>query len=277
MRNRPLPFRLAADFTSLLAVILLSACFLSACGGGGSSGGGMNNTGTNNSGTNNTANNAPIKSKLSGKVTDTAGMPVAGVTITVFHHNTNTSVTATTDANGLYSVSGLDTLVNADYGVYAEKPGVGIFPKSGDPAGVVSKMDFNGLYRTLIRFLAMPAHDVSNANFTVYRAGDKLADLPRTGQKISYQTGDDVTQQKGVAWPSQRFTDNLNGTVTDNLTGLIWLKNASCFEASDWPSALSSANKLASGSCGLTDSSTAGQWRLPNANELESLVDVSPK
>jgi hypothetical protein len=32
----------------------------------------------------------------------------------------------------------------------------------------------------------------------------------------------------GVAWPNPRFTDNSDGTVTDNLTGLIWLKNANC-------------------------------------------------
>jgi hypothetical protein len=38
---------------------------------------------------------------------------------------------------------------------------------------------------------------------------------------------------------------------------------------------LTAANQLASGACGLTDGSTAGTWRMPNANELESLVDVS--
>ena len=29
--------------------------------------------------------------------------------------------------------------------------------------------------------------------------------------------------------PSPRFTDNNDGTVTDNLTGLVWLKNANLF------------------------------------------------
>jgi hypothetical protein len=27
----------------------------------------------------------------------------------------------------------------------------------------------------------------------------------------------------GVAWPTPRFTDNGDGTATDNLTGLTWL------------------------------------------------------
>jgi hypothetical protein len=99
--------------------------------------------------------------------------------------------------------------------------------------------------------------------------------LPRTGQTISYAGGDDYATRKGVAWPSTRFTDNQNGTVTDHLTGLIWLKNAGCFIPSDWSTALTAASQLAGGACGLTDGSTAGQWRMPNINELESLVDVS--
>ena len=72
-----------------------------------------------------------------------------------------------------------------------------------------------------------------------------------------------------------RFTDNGNGTVTDSVTGLIWLKNANCLGFQPWTNALSSANGLASGNCGLTDGSTAGQWRLPNRNELQSLIDYT--
>jgi Protein of unknown function (DUF1566) len=107
------------------------------------------------------------------------------------------------------------------------------------------------------------------------RPGDKLASLPRTGQTTSYANGDDFSAQRGVAWPGTRFTDNQNGTITDHLTGLIWLKNAGCFSASNWSTALNAANQLANGACGLTDGSSAGQWRMPNANELESLVNVS--
>jgi hypothetical protein len=42
-----------------------------------------------------------------------------------------------------------------------------------------------------------------------------------------------------------------------------------------WANALAWSNALASGSCGLTDGSTVGQWRLPNRKELMSLVDLS--
>ena len=98
------------------------------------------------------------------------------------------------------------------------------------------------------------------------------AAVPKTGQTTSYGTRDDGALQKGVTWPNPRFTDNSNGTVTDNLTGLIWLKNANCYGTRNWANALSDANALANGTCGLSDGSTAGQWRLPNVREMQSLV-----
>ncbi|MEO5330685.1 MAG: DUF1566 domain-containing protein [Magnetococcus sp. YQC-5] len=100
-----------------------------------------------------------------------------------------------------------------------------------------------------------------------------LAPVPQTGQTVSYMARDDGDLKTGVVWPSPRFKDNGNGTVTDNLTGLIWLKNANCFNEQTWDNALAKANTLASGACGLSDGSGAGDWRLPNRKELRSLVD----
>lgn len=97
--------------------------------------------------------------------------------------------------------------------------------------------------------------------------------VPKTGQTATYGTRDDGALQKGVAWPTPRFTDNGNGTVTDNLTRLIWMKNADAFGTKTWADALSAANGLKSGDFDLTDGSKAGDWRLPNRRELFSLVD----
>jgi hypothetical protein len=97
--------------------------------------------------------------------------------------------------------------------------------------------------------------------------------IPQTGQTTSYGARDDGMLQKGVIWPSPRFIDNSNGTVSDNLTGLIWLKNANCFGSLTWSAALAAANTLAGGSCALTDGSTAGDWRIPNRREIKSLVN----
>ena len=59
-------------------------------------------------------------------------------------------------------------------------------------------------------------------------------DIPKTGQFLCYDnegnvidcagTGQDGDLQMGRASPDPRFTDNGDGTVTDNLTGLIWLQ-----------------------------------------------------
>ena len=106
--------------------------------------------------------------------------------------------------------------------------------------------------------------------------------VPKTGQTTSYATGDDGDLEMGVAWPSPRFTDNSDGTVTDNLTGLIWLKNANGPNTKrEWNTALSDVTELNTNGtmndhhCG--DSSNAGShqtdWRLPNVRELLSLVD----
>lgn len=102
--------------------------------------------------------------------------------------------------------------------------------------------------------------------------------VPKTGQTTSVAARDDGDLKKGAGWPSPRFTDNLDGTVTDNLTGLMWLKDADagndCAGADtgteDWATALASAaacNTTGSGYAGYTD------WRLPNVRELQSLID----
>lgn len=101
------------------------------------------------------------------------------------------------------------------------------------------------------------------------------APVARTGQTISYWAGDDGAMWKGVTWPNPRFNDNGNGTVTDNLTGLVWLKHANALGTRTWAQALSDCATLNSGECGLTDGSSEGDWRLPNVQELQSLIDYS--
>ena len=93
------------------------------------------------------------------------------------------------------------------------------------------------------------------------------APVPKTGQTESRATGDDGDLQKGVAWPDPRFTDNGDGTVTDNLTWLMWAKNANLDGVKTWADALTYCNALSLG--GYSD------WRLPNVRELFSLLDFS--
>lgn len=100
-----------------------------------------------------------------------------------------------------------------------------------------------------------------------------LALVEETGQRIEYHVGDDGSLRKGVVWPLPRFKDNGNGTVTDNLTGLIWLKDTRPFGTSTWDRACDICAELQSSYLEhLNDGSGAGDWRLPNIKELQSLV-----
>jgi len=114
---------------------------------------------------------------------------------------------------------------------------------------------------------------------------DGPAPVAKTGRSTCYEydganwvevdcvgTGEDGESQRGIEWPNPRFTDNEDGTVTDNLTGLIWMKVANCLGQRTWEDAISGCKVLADGLCMLTDGSSAGDWRLPNRRELFSLV-----
>jgi len=100
------------------------------------------------------------------------------------------------------------------------------------------------------------------------------ADVPETGQITCFNaagasiacagTGQDGEHRAGVAWPNPRFVvDGTGNCVTDNLAGLMWVRAPSA--PAPWDMALTNANNLVL--CGFSD------WRLPNVNELESLVN----
>jgi hypothetical protein len=105
--------------------------------------------------------------------------------------------------------------------------------------------------------------------------------LPDTGQTKCYDssgneitcanTGQDGEDRAGISWPSPRFivTGQSEECIMDNLTGLMWAKNANLDGATIWADALSDIASLnnSGGLCGYTD------WRLPNINEIESLVN----
>lgn len=101
------------------------------------------------------------------------------------------------------------------------------------------------------------------------------ASVAETGQTLAYASGDDGTLRSGVSLPLPRFSEMGNGTVLDRLSGLLWLRTAACAGAMIWQDALAFVNELASPSCGLSDGSVAGDWRLPSLNELLSLANYN--
>jgi hypothetical protein len=108
----------------------------------------------------------------------------------------------------------------------------------------------------------------------------KDPDDPHSTVSCDLTTGQDGETRAGLAAPLERFADNGDGTVTDNFTGLVWLEIADCFAFNPppWEIALDIAKLLPGGFlgssiCGLVDGSSQGDWRVPNVNELLSLVD----
>ena len=119
---------------------------------------------------------------------------------------------------------------------------------------------------------------VKSDNYYVWpvRSGQSGTLVPseiwKTGQTTSYASEDDGDLEKGVSWPVPRFTDHGDGTITDNLTGLMWSKNANLpDENQTWQGALDYVKSINNGA-GLGG---YHDWRLPNRKELFSLIDHS--
>lgn len=136
------------------------------------------------------------------------------------------------------------------------------------------------------------AADSTTATYIVTVTVAAIA-VPKTGQTICTDstgtviacanTGQDGALLKGVAWPNPRFTANTDTSVTDNLTGLAWVPNGNLMPTRNsgwdqdgtvndggvtWQHALDYVAKLNTESyLGHND------WRLPNSNELMSLVN----
>jgi hypothetical protein len=155
------------------------------------------------------------------------------------------------------------------------------------PAGSNTIATVSGCSGTLTGTTFTTAAITGNCDLVVVfsSGGTKLpvVQVPQTGQSGCWNaagqpvacagSGQDAATSFGAPLPATRFIDNHNGTLTDNLTGLVWLQNANCFAPQTWTEAVASIGTLASTACGLTDSSAAGAWRLPNRKELLSLTN----
>ena len=104
------------------------------------------------------------------------------------------------------------------------------------------------------------------------------APVPRTGQTGSFASGDDGAVNAGVPIPNPRFTDHGDGTVKDNLTGLIWLKDADALGRVTWAAGLTRVANLNNGTNYSARDYTPGtnnDWRMPNLMELASIRDMN--
>ncbi len=92
-------------------------------------------------------------------------------------------------------------------------------------------------------------------------------ELPDTGQTTGYTATAGEDNDYNPSATQMSYTDNGDGTITDNRTGLMWLKDASNYNsggAQTWKTALSGCEGFSY--AGYSD------WRLPNRRELFSIV-----
>ena len=110
-----------------------------------------------------------------------------------------------------------------------------------------------------------------------------VGQVHETGQTICYNaagaviacvgTGQDGEFLKGLA---NSFTDNGDGTITDNLSGLMWEKLSDDGSIHDWDTDYTWTTAVTTKIATLNSAVFAGHndWRLPNRNELLTLANI---
>ena len=100
--------------------------------------------------------------------------------------------------------------------------------------------------------------------------------FPATGQTTSFHAGDDGAMQAGAPLS---YTDNGDGTITDENTGLMWEKKSADGSIHDMDTSYTWNDAFDVHVAGLNSMNFAGHndWRLPNERELVSIVNYENK
>ena len=184
------------------------------------------------------------------------------------------TITATAGTGGRISPSGSIVVNHGSNQIFSitadtdyEIAKVLVDGKSVGTAGAYTFTDVTASYTISAKFANLADGTIADSYFI---------NLPMTGQTESYAFEDDGDIEAGIAWPEQRFLDNGDGTVTDTLTGLMWLKDGGCLNKKKWNDALITIVEMNAnpGRYSCTGySANYRDWRLPNVRELDSLIN----
>jgi hypothetical protein len=156
-----------------------------------------------------------------------------------------------TDPSGYQgeNVSGLIPFIDTDYFAFAY----------GDPAANERIIDAQYVSSTRYVGTAMGQQSAFGVNF----ADGRIKGYPLHLEFFV------ICARDTSSYGQNEFIDNGDGTITDQATGLMWAQDDSAF-GMDWSEALAWVQQQ-------NDASYLGynDWRLPNAKELQSIVDYS--
>ena len=127
----------------------------------------------------------------------------------------------------------------------------------------------NGTSVTFVGYFSGNQNGCPNGG-AIYAAGN-----PPVNAYVCNGTNGTATRADGPCFDyDNRYVDCGNGTVTDTVTGLIWLKHADCNPLANYPDANRWAAGLKDGDCSgnLTDKSSPGDWRLPTKDEWSAMI-----
>jgi hypothetical protein len=128
----------------------------------------------------------------------------------------------------------------------------------------------------------LPENGPSPTMHTTTDIYNLLQRIPATGCESSYVAGDDGNLRRGA---TKRYRNELDGTILDQNTGLLWVQNADMIGTSypnfdqdgvsfdgnvSWAHALAFVDKMNDGTYG---NFGYKDWRLPNVMEMITLVD----
>ena len=196
-------------------------------------------------------------------------------------------VTFTIKNNGTAALSLTGTpvvQVGGDFSVASQPASTTIAAGGGTTSFTMHFMPSSEGARTATVTIANNDPNSATFTFTVQGMASTVM-LAKTGQTTPYLAGDDGTDQVGVAWPSPRFAASGN-TITDGLTGLTWTKGANLINTNfpsqnwdndgtqddgmvTWQHALDFVHHLSD-----INYESQSHWRLPNRNELRSLINL---
>lgn len=138
----------------------------------------------------------------------------------------------------------------------------------GEPsasADMLSVDEANALEAELVEAVGYTAevdgYPIVDTNQTLFFSNDAIIDEPAEDE-------DFYGQDASFTGNAPSYTDNGDGTITDNVTGLIWQQDPG--EKMDWETAVNALDEFNQEALGgHTD------WRIPTIKELYSLVDFS--